>query len=138
MVAILFLAIGCAKTYDLHRVTLFSIAFAVFAAAAVLSLMSTSKLRRGVQNQRWPESQVEPFRGHFESRACQAASIVLLIAFALLAIPFKQFRAEGWACFVLLQTISQLRIALRRPPVPAPTPEPPIFAPIQSDHWGGR
>ncbi len=138
MVAILFLAIGHANSYDLHRTTLFFIAFAVFLGGASLSLISTSALRRGIDNHRWSDSQLEALRGYFESRACKASSIALFIAFALLAIPFKRFRAEGWVCFVFLQTISQIRLALRRPPIPAPPPEPPIFAALHSDHWGRR
>jgi hypothetical protein len=115
--------------------------FAVFAVGAILSLKFTSDLRHGVENQDWPESQIEPLRKHLESPWYTALTIVLLIAFVLFGIFIKRFRGESWVCFLFLQTISQLRMAVRRPV--SRTPFGPLtglhsLTPIHSDHWGHR
>lgn len=137
--SILFLAPGPRDAYDTHRVAAILIGFGLFAAGAVLALKSTTDLRNAVENQRWSDSQIEPFRRHFESPIYNVLSIALLIAYALLAIGFKRFRGEGWICFLFLQTLSQIRIAFRRPrPSATPPPDWRNFAPIRSDHWGQR
>jgi hypothetical protein len=136
--SILFLAPGPRDPYDIHRVAAVLIGLGIFATGAFLALKSTTDLRNGVENERWPESQIEPFRRHFESPVYTAVSIALLIAYALLAIGSKRFRAEGWACFLFLQTISQLRIAFRRPRPTTPSIQWRNSAPIHSDHWGQR
>ena len=115
--------------------------FAVFAAGAILSLKFTSDLRHGVENQDWPESQIEPLRKHLESPWYTALSIALLVAFVLFAIFIKRFRGESWACYLFVQTVSQLRMAVRRPL--SRTPSGPLtglhsLTPIHSDHWGQR
>ena len=115
--------------------------FALFAGGAVLSLKFTSDLRHGVENQNWPESQIEQLRKHLKSPWYTALSIVLFVAFVFFGFFFKRSGGDGWVCFLLLQTISQLRIAVRRP-FPR-TPSSPIIgwrdlSPIHSDQWGHR
>jgi hypothetical protein len=118
------------------------LSFAVFAAGAFLSLKCTSTLRHGVENQEWPDSQIESLRRHLESPWYTALSIALLIAFVLFEfMSKKRFGGEGWVCFLISQDISQLRIAVRRPRPSKPSgpiPDWRDFAPIHSDHWGSR
>lgn len=121
-----------------HDVAAFFIGFVLFAGGAVLSLKSTYDLGNGVENELWPDSQLEPFRRHFKSPLYTVLGIVLLIAYILLEFGFSHlFRGQGWVCFLVLQTLSQIRIAFRPPrPSAAPPPDWRSFAPIRSDHWG--
>lgn len=119
------------------------LAFAVFAGGLILSLKCTTNLKHGVQNQEWPESQIEPLRIHLESPWYTVLSMALLVAFVLFESLFRRrLGGEGWACFLLSQTLSQLRIAVRRPVTR--TPSGPLggwrdyLAPIHSDQWGQR
>jgi hypothetical protein len=137
--SILFLAPEPRDAYDTHRVAAFLIGFGIFAAGAFLALKSTTNLRNGVENQRWPDSQIEPFRRHFESPAYTALSIALFIAFVLFEFLFRRsLGGEGWACFLFLQTLSQIRIALKRPREKISPVQWNNFSPIHSDHWGER
>lgn len=138
--SILLLAPGPRDPYDIHRPVAFVLCFGILAAGAVLALKSTTDLRNGVENQQWPQSQIEPFRRHFRSPLYTALSIALLIAFVLSEFFFKRrFRYEGWTYFLFLQTLSQIRIAFKPPrPEPPPPPDWHSFAPLHSDHWGQR
>lgn len=113
-------------------------ALALFAGGTILWLKSVSRLKNGVENELWPESQIEPLRMHLESPYYSLLSIALLVAYVLFQFLFKHLRTESWACFLLLQTISQLRISLRRPRIKAPPVIWRNFAPIHSEHWGER
>src|ERR1700761_7515140 len=53
----------------------------VFAFGAFFSLKSVGELKQGIENERWPETQIEPLRGHLESPYYTALSIGLLAAF---------------------------------------------------------
>ena len=136
--SILFLAPKAWAAQNTHRVAAFLVGFGIFAAGALLALKSTTDLRNGVENERWPESQIEPFRRHFQSPLYTALSIALLIAYTLLVLVSRRFRGEGWACFLFLQTLSQIRSAFRRPRVKIPPVQWNNFSPIHSDHWGER
>lgn len=137
LTSIVFLASGPRDSYGIHRPVVFFICFGIFAAGAVLALKSTTDLRHGVENERWPATQIETYRRHFQSPAYTALAIALLIAYALLAIGTRRFRGQGWACFIFLQTLSQIRFAFRRPQTtPTSRPDWRNSAPIHSEHWG--
>lgn len=111
----------------------------VFAFGAFFSLTFVGKLKQGIENKRWPEAQIEPLRAHLHSQYYTALSIGLLIAFFIFEIFLKRrFGGLGWGCFILSQTISQLRIALKRLPPSIPPIQWRTSAPIHSDHWGNR
>lgn len=122
------------------RVPVVIAGIAVFAVCAFLSLKCVSTLRNGIENKRWPESQVEPLRNHFDQPLYTILSLALFVAFTLLEFATKHYRGEGWVCYLVLQTISQLRIALKRPipTTPGPLADWRNFGPIRSDHWGQR
>lgn len=112
---------------------------AVFVGATIFSLTSVGTIKQGIENQRWTEAQIEPLRAHLESPYYTALSIGLLVPFAIFEFVLqKRFGGLGWGCFLLSQTISQLRIALKRPRSSNPPIDWHKFTPIHSDHWGSR
>lgn len=137
--SILFLAPEAWATHNTHRVAASLIGFGIFAVGALLALKSTTDLRNGVENEQWPESRIEPFRRRVQSPLYTALTIALFIAFVLFEFLVKRnLRGEGWACFLFLQTLSQIGIAFRRPRAKIPPVQWNNFTPIHSDHWGER
>lgn len=128
--------------HRMHRSSIFGayalIGLAIFAAGAFVSLKFVSELKHGVENERWPEAQIEPLRAHLESPYYTALSIGLLVAFVVLGLLITRFRGEAWGCFLLGQNISQLRLALKRPRHSTPPIDWRSFGPLHSDHWGQR
>ena len=115
------------------------VSFVIFGGFAILSLKFVSDFRQGVENERWPEAQIERLRAHLESHYYTVLSIVLLLAFLVFEFPLKpRFGGLGWGCFLLGQTISQLRIAVRRPRPSTPSIDWRNSGPLHSDHWGQR
>lgn len=111
----------------------------VFAFGAFFSLTFVGELKQGIENERWPKTQIEPLRAHLESPYYTALSIGLLAAFVIFEFFLKRrFGGLGWGCFLLTQNISQLRMALKRPRPSAPRNQWHDSAPINSSHWGQR
>lgn len=116
------------------------IAAILFGAGLMLVLRSVTTLKNGVENQRWPDPQIEPLRKCLESHSYTALTIVLLVAYATFGLIVTRLRDEGWICFLLMMTLSQLRFAVRRPAAPKPGPLSDWlnFGPLRSNHWGKR
>lgn len=114
--------------------------FGLFVAGVIVYLKATTALKNGIRNQQWPEEQLQPLRSVFESPLIQVLVCALLVAYAILWLTHSHFRDLGLACFILMQVLSQLQIAVRRPRTPRPNPlvDWRNFAPIHSDHWGQR
>lgn len=111
----------------------------IFAGFAILSLKFVRDFKQGIENERWPEAQIEPLRAHLESHFYTALSIALLAAFLIFEFPLKRrFGGLGWSCFLLSQTVSQLRISIKRPRPSTPSIQWRTSAPIHSNHWGDR
>lgn len=126
--------------HDCIRWIPFLLIFGGFVLGIVVSLYVSSSLKNGIENQQWPEEQIESLRSVIESRYTNALLVLLLVAYGVLWLVYSKYRATGLACFVLLQIISQLRTAVRR------TPAKPSslltgwrdLSPIRSDQWGQR
>jgi hypothetical protein len=123
-----------------HRAAALLIGFGIFAVGALLALRSTTDLRNGVESEHWPESQIKPFRRFARSPLFTAIGIALFVALVLLEFIFKgRLRGEFWACFLFLQTLSQVGLAFkRRPAAKQPAVQWNNLSPIRSDHWGER
>lgn len=118
---------------------------ALFLALIPLSMGSMiwagSKLRDGVQNERWPESAIQPLRAVVSSAAWKAG-LVLLLACLAAATVFER-RAHDypyfWSIFCLQQACTQLSYAARRPVKPSASGNRLDLSetlPLHSEHWG--
>ncbi|HEV2577404.1 MAG TPA: hypothetical protein VGU25_09360 [Acidobacteriaceae bacterium] len=123
------------------RWTPFLFVFGLCIPGILIAFSAIGSLRKGIQNQRWSEEQIEPLRSWLESSYTTALLIVFalsyLIGWALLA----RFRTGGFVALVLGQLLSQLRWAVRRPPAPRSgliANWRDQLAPIHSEHWGRR
>ena len=79
----------------------------VFAFGAFFSLTFVGKLKQGIENERWPEAQIEPLRAHLDSPYYTALSIGLFVGFVIFEFPLKRhFGGLGWGCFLLASSPS--------------------------------
>lgn len=107
----------------------------------VLVYYPTYQLRRGVENDRWSEEELGPLRRATEHPAWFAATFLLVIAMLASLVVVNSHRPFFWGVFVLLQPLSQLSSAVRRPPKAAGHAARLDWSkvpPLQSDHWGER
>jgi len=103
-----------------------------------LMLSAGKELKLGMENERWPSEQIEKLRSIIDSPFVTALIFFLFIAYIVLALPSHHptARAIGWAIFMPLQALNQLRMACRRPQKPTQPVDWHSFPPIQSEHWG--
>ncbi len=115
--------------------------FALVVTSLLGMFWAANTLRNDVQNERWPEATLAPFRrvtGHVLWKI--AMGLLLLAMFAALTQDHHH-RTWFWAVFVLLQTQTQIGTAfarLRKPTPPGPLLDWSKVSPLRSRHWGER
>lgn len=125
-----------------HPVTL---VLGMFLSVITLSMGSViwagSKLRDGVQNERWPENAIQPLRAVVSSGGWKAAMLVLFSC--LIATLVFEHSAHDypyfWSLFCLQQGCTQLSYAARRPVTTSASGNRFDLSntpPLHSEHWG--
>lgn len=115
--------------------------FSLFILGMVISIKASGALKKGIRNQQWPEEQLEPLYSCLESSLFNALPIMLLATYGALWLIYPRYRMFGLAAFLLVQILSQLRSAIRRPPTQSSSLIANWrgqLAPIRSDYWGHR
>ncbi len=116
--------------------------FCIVAAGvgSILPFKFVIDLRHGIEDERWTEAQLEPLRALFQSRYYAALSVGLFVAFLFVQFSLKQDSLGlGWAGLGFVEIIlSQLHLALKRPPSPTPPDQWHHSGPINSEHRGKR
>jgi hypothetical protein len=109
-------------------------------------IMALSRLKSGIKNAVWSETQIESLRTITESPLLTGLGIAFLGVFLFAAFPLMPHSANpalreiGWTSFLLGQCCSQLRFSTQRPRNTTPTTRIDWRSrpPLQSDHWGQR
>jgi hypothetical protein len=151
-------AVGCLAELPLHAAKLHhpntafwlwaATGFALMLLGFAIAMFARSELESGIANDRWPDTEVESLRNLVRAPVAMAIPFALFIAMVGLILISRRNTPIFWACFILIQTFTQLSYATRRPPE---TPsrwlststarwpdEISSLAPIQSQHWGNR
>jgi hypothetical protein len=113
--------------------------FVPFAIGMTVSTIAESRLRRGIDNELWQESEVELFRGRMAHPVWNVFAGLVLMAW--LGYAFTANFLHGtwfWCLMVPMQSISRLRMMARPQRVSegGGLKDWRNFNPIQSEHWG--
>ena len=106
------------------------------------SLWISYDLHTGIESERWHEEQIERFRATFNTPLAVGVYATLTIAafFFLFFDLMSHHHAHesGYGLLLLLQNLSQLQMAARRPKLRTPGQRIDWRSapPITSDHWG--
>jgi hypothetical protein len=121
---------------------LIALSFAPMLIGFYITFTAQKNIEIAIADERWPESEVLPFRVAFESGAWKLFVAVLFVCMLIAAVisfssPARHYRGAYWAVLIVIQNITRLPTAFREPkPTPPPTLTP--THPLQSTHWGSR
>lgn len=117
----------------------------IFLALITLSygsiIWAGSKLRDGVQNERWPDNAIQPLRAVVSSTTWKV-SLFLLLACLVVSLVFERTAHQYpyfWSIFCLQQGCTQLSYAARRPVRKSASGNRLDISntlPLHSEHWG--
>jgi hypothetical protein len=115
----------------------------LFGGGVYLLLTSSMELTNGIENQRWSEMQIAPFRSRAASWVVRLLGLTTLVLFsvALLGPRHNVWHEMMWPVFLVWQFASQIMMTLRRPAKASSGAllfTPTIAAPLTSEHWGNR
>lgn len=119
--------------------TILAICLALVVVCLIGALWASSKLHDCVQNERWPEKDLEPLRALFLNKASNIISVLLVLAMISVLVFTRHSHGNFWSINVLLQAQTQLMRALRRSVRPMPADQLIDWsqnAPLHSEHWG--
>lgn len=112
---------------------------AVALLGMALLVWTNRQIRKGIRTDRWTAAEIDRWREIAEHPAVQTVSWILLIT-ALLLVSFSssrnRFTGGYWNCFILMQSISSLRDAFKRPTPVRSSPSLGPIKPLHSEHWG--
>jgi hypothetical protein len=107
-----------------------------------ISFYASIDLESGLQNERWPESEIASTRALLNSSLITAATLLCVLAAILFMYVSRSTRPIGWAFLLFSQSLTRLQTAAKPPRSTHPTSYIPPnwnnFSPIHSDHWGER
>ena len=134
-----FIAAGIHFIYN--SLPLLLLCFAVVVTSFLGMFWAANTLRDDVQNERWPEATLAPFRRVIDHVLWKIAMGLLLLAMFATLTQDHHHRAWFWAVFVLLQTQTQIGSAfarLRKVTRPGPLLDWSEVSPLRSKPWGER
>lgn len=130
---------------NLHSVYLSLPLLATCFACVVIGVLGTCwasyALREGVQNERWSERILAPFRRVTDHVLWKIGMAGLIVAMFAALTQDRHHRTWFWLVFILLQAQTQINSAFARPRKAAGSGNRPDWSqmpPLQSEHWGER
>ena len=109
-----------------------------FLLGMTLTFLAGHRLKRGIQNGRWPAADIEALRARMEHRLWTALYVACIAIWSLSLLDNGRYRAFTLAALPLYLAISTLQTSLRRPFNLDSTRKLQLTQPtrLTSTHWG--